>query len=369
MAVGSISVSPTAITLKKGESYLNQTVKVNGATTTEYLEWCSQDSSIAGVHPDTGRIIANKVGTTKIYVNSEYDRYKRASITVTVTSGIIPVESVTLNKNIVTLEKGDTFKLCADVLPYNATNKSIIWSSSDSAVATVSNNGVITAKSGGWTFIYAEANDGSKKKAICYVEVTEDVLVSCVAASWLKDKVVLDKTLVVGQSAFAHEIVRPCEAEDKTVTWSSNRPEIAFVNPDSGFVTAKAEGEATIRATANDGSDEYGECTVTVVPPIRVTGIGLYPQTKEMCVGRNCGLSATVYPSDATNKRVIWCSSNEDVATVGLYTGIITGKKAGTTTITATTYDGGFQASCTVNVGYSTIVDGRKITLKISSFE
>lgn len=360
MSICSISVSPKYILLKKGENYLNQTVKVDGDTTTSCLEWCSADPSIAGVHPDSGRILANGVGKTKVYVNSIFDTTKKDYIEVEVTDGAINVQSIELSTTSVAIEKGDTFELTATVSPYNATNKSINWSSSNTNVATVS-NGVVTAKAKGWTFIYARANDCSEVEAMCFVEVTEDVLVTSVTVSWSKDEVILNKNLTVGKVAYASKTVCPCDATDKTVTWSSDDESVAIVNPDSGLVTAKAVGEATIRATAKHGSGVYGECTVTVVPPIHVTGIETC-EKKCMVVGDIEYLCTTVLPSNATNKTVRYCSSNPSVATVELFTGIITAKKAGTTTITATTDDGGFQACCTVTVDYCGGLNYRDVT-------
>lgn len=339
MSISSISVSPKYILLKKGENYLNQTVKVDGDTTTSCLEWCSAAPSIAGVHPDSGRILANGVGKTKVYVNSIFDTTKKDYIEVEVTDGEICVQSIELSTTSVTIEKGDTFELSATVSPYNATNKSINWSSSNTNVATVS-NGVVTAKAKGWTFIYARANDCSEVEAMCFVEVTEDVLVTSVTVSWSNDEVALNKNLTVGKVAYAFKTVCPCDATNKAVTWSSDDESVAIVNPDSGLVTAKAVGEATISATAQDGSNIKGCCTITVNPPVEVTGVEICPTSLTMYVGDIEYLCASITPSNATNQAVTWCSSNENVATVELHTGKVTAKSFGETVITATSTDG-----------------------------
>ena len=150
-----------------------------------------------------------------------------------------------------------------------------------------------------------------------------------------------------------HESVCPCDATNKCVRWSSNKTSVATVNPDTGLVIAQGPGTATITATAQDGSGKKGYCTITVNAPIRVTGVEVCPTSLTLNVGDIEYLCASITPSNATNQTVTWCSSNENVATVGLYTGKVTAKKAGTTTITATTADGGYSASCTVKVvGY-----------------
>lgn len=147
-------------------------------------------------------------------------------------------------------------------------------------------------------------------------------------------------------------------AEDKLYYFSAetrinsrhNKTSVATVNPDTGLVLVQGAGTAKIRATAQDGSGKYAECTITVKAPIPVIDVDVCPTSLTMNVGDIEYLCASITPYNATNQTVTWCSSNENVATVGLYTGKVTAKKAGTTTITATTADGGFAASCTVEV-------------------
>ena len=123
-----------------------------------------------------------------------------------------------------------------------------------------------------------------------------------------------------------------------------------FVNRDSGLVYAQNAGTSTITVTATDGSGKKGTCTVRVNAPVPVTGIEVCPASKTMNVGDTDYLCATVYPYNATDKSVIWCSSNENVAEVSMRSGHITAKQAGTATITATTVDGEYRDCCDVTV-------------------
>ena len=107
-------------------------------------------------------------------------------------------------------------------------------------------------------------------------------------------------------------------------------------------------GTTRIYAEATDGSGKKDYITVTVTGSISVTGISVAPASKTMNVGDTDYLCETVYPSNATNKTITWSSSDESVATVNTYSGKLTAKKAGTTTITATTADGGYSDSCEV---------------------
>ena len=344
MSVYSVNVYPSSTTIKTGNWYYGAYAIVNASSNCNTdVRWYSNNTSIATVNASSGYIYAKAPGTTRIYAQSTIDSSKKDYITVTVTSGTICVDSVALNRSSISLEKGDTFDLCATVCPTNATNKSICWSSTNPSVATVS-GGVVTAKARGSAYIYAEAQDGSGEYGYCYVNVTEDVLVTSVTVS------PSSKTMNIGNSAYLYETVCPTNATNKCVKWSSNKTSVATVNPDTGLVIARGAGTATITVAAQDGSGKKGYCTITVKAPIRVTGVEVCPTSLTMNVGDIEYLCASITPYNATNQTITWCSSNENVATVGLYTGKITAKMAGTTTITATTADGGYQACCKIEV-------------------
>ena len=344
MSVYSVNVYPSSTTIKTGSWYYGAYAVVNASSNCcTDVEWYSDSPSVASVNMTTGYIYGVSPGTTKIYAQSTIDSSKKDYITVTVTGGTICVDSVTLNRSSISLEKGDRYTLSATVCPTNATNKTISWRSSNTSVATVS-GGVVTAKARGYAYIYAEAQDGSGEYARCYVNVTEDILVTSVTVS------PSSKTMNIGASTYLYETVCPTNATNKCVEWCSNRTSVATVNPDTGLVIAQGAGTAKIRATALDGSGKYAECTITVKAPIPVTDVEVCPTSLTMDVDDIEYLCASITPYNATNQTVTWCSSNEDVATVGLYTGKVTAKKAGTTTITATTADGGFQACCKVEV-------------------
>ena len=350
MSVYSVNVYPSSTTIKTGNWYYGAYAIVNASSNCNTdVTWFSDKPSVATVNASSGYIYGKAPGTAKIYARSTIDSSKKDYITVTVTSGTICVDSVTLNRSSISLEKGDRYTLSATVCPTNASNKSISWSSTNPSVATVS-GGVVTAKARGWTYIFAEAQDGSGEYDSCYVNVTEDILVTSVTVS------PSSKTMNIGASTYLYETVCPTNATNKCVKWSSNKTSVATVNPDTGLVIAQGAGTATITATAQDGSGKKGYCTITVKAPIRVTGVEVCPTSLTMNVGDIEYLCASIMPYNATNQTVTWCSSNENVATVGLYTGKITAKMAGTTTITATTADGGYQASCNIIIKESVTI-------------
>lgn len=132
------------------------------------------------------------------------------------------------------------------------------------------------------------------------------------------------------------------------VEWYSNSPSIASVNKTTGYIYGVSTGTTRIYAEATDGSGKKDYITVTVTSPVSVTGISVCPTSMSMDVGCTDYLYETIYPSNATNQTVTWCSSDDTVAEVNTYTGFVRAKKAGIVTITATTADGGYSDSCEV---------------------
>jgi gliding motility-associated-like protein len=140
--------------------------------------------------------------------------------------------------------------------------------------------------------------------------------------------------------------VAPSNATNKTVSWSSSNTAIATVST-GGLVTAVAAGTATITVTTQDGS-KTATCAVTVTT-VAVTGVTLSPTSTSLSVGATQQLTATIAPTNATNKSVTWSSSNTAIATVST-AGLVTAVAAGTATITVKTTDGSKTATCAVTV-------------------
>ncbi|MCM1437680.1 MAG: Ig domain-containing protein [Roseburia sp.] len=170
----------------------------------------------------------------------------------------VAVTGVTLNKSTLTLDIGDSETLTATVKPDNATNRTVTWSSDKPEIASVK-DGKVTAVKDGTATITATA-DG--KSATCTVTVNKatqtppDGTISVTGVTLNKSTLTLD----IGDSETLTATVKPDNATNRTVSWSSNKSEIASVD-NTGKITAKADGTATITATADGKSDT---CTVTV---------------------------------------------------------------------------------------------------------
>ena len=211
------------------------------------------------------------------------------------------------------------------------------WSSSNTNIATVNQNGLVTAKKIGTATITVSTTDGSNLSASCVVTVTGITNISLNKSS---------TTIYAGDTETLSATITPSDVINKTLTWSSSNTNVATVDQ-NGKVTAKKVGTATITATTTDGSNLSASCVVTVTG---ITDISLNKSSTTIYAGGTETLSATITPSDVINKTLIWSSTNTNVATVD-QNGKVTAKKVGTVKITATTTDGtNLSASCKVTV-------------------
>ena len=245
VAVTSISLNQTTLTLIEGESStLSATVSPSDATD-KTVTWASSNVHVATV--TGGKVTALSEGTSTITASCSG---KSATCAVTVQKKVIPVTSVSLSKSSLSLVEGESSTLTATVSPSDATDQTVTWTSSNTAVAKV-DGGKVTAVKEGTATITASCGG---KSATCTVTVKMKVIpVSSVA---------LNKSapfLLVGESSTLTAEVYPANATDKTVTWSSSNPSVATVN--GGKVTAVKAGTATITAKSGEKS---ATCAVTV---------------------------------------------------------------------------------------------------------
>ena len=340
MEVSSVSLNTATIEMVEGETFsLVATVLPKDA---EYdgVTWASSNASVASVN--SGTVTAIKEGAATITASAGG---KSSTCSVKVSTKVVSVTSVTLDKTSLSMKVGETETITATVNPSNATDKSVVWGSSDASIATVS-DGKVTAKKSGTATITAKSGSCV---AECKVTISVDV-----------ESVTLDKTtlsLAVGETATLTANVKPDDATDKNVTWKSSDESVAKVA--DGNVTAVKSGNATI--TAKCGG-KTAECAVTVTVP---TGsVTLDKPSLTLAVGETAQLTATVKPDDATDKNVIWTSSDESVAKVA--DGKVTAVKSGKATITAKC--GGRTAECTVIVTVpvgSIILDKTSLALAV----
>lgn len=261
--------------------------------------------------------------------------------------GEISVEKVELDVTTKTIDTGSTFKLNATITPNDATNTKLLWSSSNSDVASVDDEGKVTGLTAGTTVITVKTEDGGKT-ATCSVTVVPAVV--NVESVSLNETT---KELIKGESFTLVATVNPSNATNKNVSWSTSNASVVTVN--NGVIYAVGTGTATIKVTTENGS-KIAECTVTV-PVVEATSITLSGNelSNGMITMRNddqpITLTATVAPANTTQTDLVWTSSNENIATVN--NGVITpvaGAKGSTVISVKCAENEAVMATCTVYV-------------------
>jgi uncharacterized protein YjdB len=248
----------------------------------------------------TGKFVCTALALLTLFISS-CDLEEKKPDTSTVTD-------VTLNTSNLHLVEGGTETLIATVLPTTAKNKSVTWSSTNPSVATVTQDGFVTAVHKGEAIIKVTTVDGTKT-AECTVMVDP--------ASIPVTGITLNKTwtsLVVGGSETLIAYINPTNATNQNVTWRSDNPSVARVS--NGVIIAESEGKAAIIVTTNDGH-KSASCEVTVsVSIIPVTGVVLNKTSASLLVGGTETLHTTIAPEGATNQNVTWASNRHSVAEV-----------------------------------------------------
>lgn len=332
--VNSVSLNKSSKTLSKGKKYqLKATIEPSNASL-KTVSWKSTDTSVATVS-NTGLVTAKKNGSAKIICTTADGKYT-AVCKITVKT---KVTGVTLNKTKTSVYVGGTKQLTAKVEPSNATNKGVKWKSSDKSVATVNSNGKVTGKSKGSAVITCTTKDGSYK-ASCVISVSKYVKAKSVKLNKTS------RTLSINETYKLKATVSPSDASEKGVKWKSSDTSVAKVDS-KGKVTALKKGTATITCTTKDGGYK-ATCKITV-KKVSVTGLSLSSTSITLDIGDSEKLYANVKPSNASNKKVAWKSSDTSVATVSS-SGKVKAIGSGKATITCTTKDGSYKKTCKVKV-------------------
>ena len=335
--------------------------------TLKETNWTNSDSSKVSMKDSVGYALIKgiEVGSSDIEITvKDYDgNVKTDSVKVNVINSNQPVlvSSIALSPTSVTLNPNGTYKFNVTVSPSNATNKGVTWSSNDTNVVSVDQNGNIKALKDGMAKIRVTAQDGSGKYAEASVTVESskptNILVTGVSlnASTVK--------MYVGQSYQLIHTIKPSNATNKGVTWSSSNTNVVSVS--NGKIVGKSSGKARITVTTNDGRySAYTDVTVINRPSSNSSSsskpssssssgssisssIDIIKDTIELNKGSEEKLEYKL-SQDLTDSIIIWKSSNTDVAVVK--NGIVTAISDGETTITATINGKDIKDTCKVIV-------------------
>lgn len=311
--------------------------------------FASSNTKVATVDKN-GNVVAKKAGTAVITVkaydgvNNGYDT--AANVTINVKPRY--VSSIKATSKEIKIGKGGTEVLVTKVSPSNATNKALTYKSSNTKVAKVSSQGLVTAVNKGTATITITTADGSKKTAKVTVKVGSTEPVKSVKLN------VKRKTITVGGARTKSAgTVSPADATIKSAKYASSNSKVASV-ASNGMITPVSAGTAKITYTVTDGNGRVKSASVNITVIQRVKSVTLAPTSLTLYTDKAAGavsskLVAKVAPSNASNKDVGFTSSDTSVASVKP-DGTVTAKKAGTTTITVKTEDGGKTAKTTVKV-------------------
>lgn len=304
--VKGITLSVSSKTLYVGDPSLDISATLTPANATDKsLEWSSSDPEVASIAPGAALhavIKPLKPGKTTITATTKDGGFK-ADCEVTVKRH---VSGVSLSKSSLNLYVGETESLAATVAPEDASDKTVSWSSGNSAVASVSKDGKVTANKAGKATITVTTKDGG-------FTATCEVVVKCHVSGVAVSKPEL--TMHVGGTELLTAVISPADATDKSVTWSSDHPEIASVGEKDGKVTAKKTGKAVITVKTADGGHQ-ASCNVTVLEPVvYATSLTLTSQTSSLNIGESTALTLKMLPANA-DETLVWESDNESVAKV-----------------------------------------------------
>ncbi len=285
--------------------------------------WTSSNTGVATVK--NGKVTAVAKGKTTLKAQSACGVYAAIVLEVIPLSVTVSFESTAMS-----MEKGESKYLETTIMPEEAPDKTLKWTTSNSSVATVSSQGKVTAVNIGTTKISVTTVTG--KKATCIVTVTVPPA-----------KITLDRTeteLGVGE-VFQLTATLPPYSTEKPITWtSSNRTAVTVKD---GKLTANKIGTAVITAKTYNGKTATCQITVKSAP----TKISLNRARRNLGLGETDQLIATL-PTNTASGKIVWTSSNTDVATV-TDTGKVTCKAIGRSAISVKTYNG-MKATCIVVV-------------------
>lgn len=257
LPVSSIGFAENNIAMNVGNQY-TMTVDVSPIDAScRDLVWYSSNEEVVTVN-DSGCFTAVGQGVAKIYAYAIDGSGMFCSCNVAV-SGNTEVKSIAINPSNKKMNIGDSEFFDVNILPSNASNKAVYWTSSNNEIAMVNpESGLVIAQSLGSATICATARDGSNIFGICNVNVIEPIRIQNISID--NTHIDLDRGCVYRLNA----TVYPENATIKEVNWRSSRPSVATIDPTTGLITAKSAGDTIMYATAQDGSEVEAFCTVSV---------------------------------------------------------------------------------------------------------
>ena len=334
----SIDVLKTdGVSLQIGERYMIPNSIIPDNADLSKIRYNTDNWDIAGVNTRTGMVTAKSAGTCKISVTSSGETVATVDVTVREKT---PVQEVVFKTKEISMAKGGMNSVAVSVLPEDATNKKVKYSSSDTSVATVSqSSGLVKAVGGGTCTITATSVENPEVKDTCVVTVS-DIAVTDIMLE--QSEIVVS----IGEKAYLNAKAVPSDASSQKLKYASSNTDIATVSS-IGSITGHSAGECEVTVS---GGGIVKTCKVKVNPDILVESVEMNSTKLSIASGGMEMVSAQVLPANATNKIIRYTSSNPEIASVGGRNGVVKAKKPGTCIITATSEDGNKTAECEITV-------------------
>jgi len=323
----SVRITPPTTPIISIGDILPLTYVITPANTTadNTVSWFSSNENIVRVS-NTGVLTAVGIGTATITLTTANGRSDNFEITV----DAIAVASVEFSEPINELEINTNHRLSVEVLPANATDKTIIWESSNDNVIRVNSSGNIRAVSAGTAIISATSVNGVRASInirVYEIEVEEIRII-------LRNRTTRDRQFNVGDTVDFSVFVFPENATNQNYTIEYSDPSIINITENNSFEFIH-QGELTITATAENGEFGY----IKIVSTLPVENIEIEAESTDMNVMESMTLAYKIKPDNATIQTVEWVSLNEDVVHVDS-SGKITAIKTGTAIVKAVSHNG-----------------------------
>ena len=351
--VTGLKAPASRMTLEAGKTSVFSVAVLPENASNPALSYASSNEKVAIVD-ENGVIHALKAGRTTLTARSVNGVRVRVSLTVTQ-----PVTRLELSEAVFVLDVGRRLTLQPSILPADATDRALSYSSADPEIASVSSRGRVSAQKPGETTVTVRAPSGAT--ASCVLRVVQPVRSVRAEASRVLLNAGEEKTLVWS--------VLPEDATDPSLSFISSNPSVLSVDALSGRMTSLRAGSAYVTARSVNGKS--ARVRVTVEQP--VLSLCLSEQSLTLERGRSLRLSPQIEPADATDRRLAYHSSDTRVATVSS-SGSISAKKAGEAIITVAARSGATaqvrvtvtQPVTRIDFGYSRRTIGRNETVSLT---
>jgi Synergist-CTERM protein sorting domain-containing protein len=329
--VTKITVTPKTAAINIGQQYRPTVMLAPSNATDKSIVWTSDNKYIVDLVKDysTGRVylVGVSAGTAQITFKPQGGKVS-APMTVTVRAdsappGTVPVQGITVSPKTKTLEVGEFYRPKVTVSPTNATNKNVAWTTSNKNIVNlVSESGLVylEATGEGTALITFESQGGEFSTSMTITVKPKAGSPKTVPATKITVSPA-SATVEVGQSYRPTVTVSPSNASNKNILWSVDKKDVVSVLQESGklYVKGLKTGTAKVTFQAEGGANVSTSMNVTVKAKsgnVPVTSITVSPATKTLKMGESYKPTVTIAPSDATNRRLTWISSNAYIVSI-----------------------------------------------------